>query len=121
MRKIRKDEILEPLKNAEGEVFYELIGRGEKLGNTDKHSFGIVVVKKGYSTNQHYHQTAEETYYFLRGSGTFVINDQKVEVKAGDAVLIEPNERHQLFANEEEVEAIVVCAPAWSIDHITFC
>lgn len=29
---------------------------------------------------------------------------------------IKPNEKHQLFADTEEIEAIVVCAPTWEIN-----
>lgn len=121
MRITRKEEVKNPLKNAEGEIFYEMIGRGENLGNSEYHSIGHVVVLKGYSTNKHYHPKSEETYYFIRGKGTMVIDEKRYEVKMGDAVLIKPNEKHQLFADTEEIEAIVVCAPAWEINNTVFC
>lgn len=31
MRIVRKEDVKTPLKNAKGELFYELLGRGEKL------------------------------------------------------------------------------------------
>lgn len=31
------------------------------------------------------------------------------------------NDVHQLFAEEEEVEAIVICAPAFELDNTIFC
>lgn len=94
MRITRKEEVENPLKNAEGEIF---------------------------STNKHYHPKSEETYYFIRGKGTMIIDEKSYEVKMGDAVLIQPNEKHQLFADTEEIEAIVVCAPAWEINNTIFC
>ena len=120
MKIVRKENI-EPIKNAEGELFYEMLGRGEKLGNAIHHSVGHVVVLKGYSTNKHYHPIAEETYYFIRGTGKIVINDVQYIVKPGDAVLVNANDTHQLFAEDEEVEAIVVCAPAFEPGNSVFC
>lgn len=42
-------------------------------------------------------------------------------VKPGDAVLINENDIHQLFAENEEVEAIVICAPAFESNNTVFC
>ena len=121
MRITRKEEVEQPLKNAEGELFYEMLGRGDKLGNSEHHSVGHVVVLNGYSTNKHYHPVAEETYYFIRGKGTMIIDEKTYKVREGDAVLINPNEKHQLFADNGEIEAIVICAPAWEINNTVFC
>ena len=52
MKIVRKENI-QPINNADGELFYEMLGRGEELGNTMQHSVGHVVVLKGYSTNKH--------------------------------------------------------------------
>lgn len=115
-----KSNIKEPIKNADGELFYELIGRGENLGNATKHSVGNVIVLNGYTTNVHYHPEAEETYYFIKGTGTMIIGDFKFKVTAGDVVLISPNEKYQLIADNGDVEAIVICAPAWKINNTVF-
>ena len=74
MKITRKEDVTNPLKNAEGEIFYEMIGRGDKLGDSEYHSVGHVVVLDGYSTNKHYHPESEETYYFIRGNGTMIID-----------------------------------------------
>ena len=50
-----------------------------------------------------------------------VINEKEYIVKSGDVVLINPKDIHQLFAENEEVEAIVVCAPAFEINNTVFC
>lgn len=120
MKIVRKENI-QPINNADGELFYEMLGRGEELGNTMQHSVGHVVVLKGYSTNKHYHPIAEETYYFIRGTGKMIINNCEYIVNPGDAVLINANDIHQLFAENEEVEAIVICAPAFEPNNTVFC
>lgn len=120
MKVVRKENVKNPIKNAEGELFYEMLGRGEKLGNSEKHSLGHVVILDGYSTNKHYHKEAEESYYIIKGNGKMIIEDKEITVKEGDVVLISPNEKHQLIANSGDIEAIVICAPAWEIGNSTF-
>ena len=120
MRIIRKDEIKQPIKNTDGELFYEMIGRGEKLGNSEKHSFGMVEVLNGFTTRPHYHPNSEETYYITKGSALMLIDDKPYTVKKQDTILILPNEKHQLLANNGDVEAIVVCSPAWEIGNTIF-
>lgn len=120
MRIIRKDEIKQPIENSDGELFYEMIGRGEKLGNSEKHSFGIVKVLDGFTTRPHYHPNSEETYYITKGNALMIIDDKSYPVKEEDTILILPNEKHQLLANNGNVEAIVVCSPAWEINNTIF-
>jgi len=120
MRIIRKDKITKPVKNNDGETFYEMIGKSLELGNSPNHSFGIVEVEDGFTTHLHYHPVAEETYYIIKGTATMVIDSKEFIVKEGDTILIMPNEKHQMFANNGNVEAIVVCAPAWEIKNTIF-
>jgi quercetin dioxygenase-like cupin family protein len=120
MRIIRKEDIKNPIANGKGELFYEMIGRGEALGNAEKHSLGHVVVLDGYSTNKHYHKEAEETYYMIKGQGEMIIEEKHIKVSQGDVILILPNEKHQLIANNGDIEAIVICAPAWEINNTVF-
>lgn len=120
MRIIRKEDVALPIKNTEGELFYEMIGRGDNLGNSKNHSLGSVVVSNGFATKKHFHPIAEETYYIIRGHGQMIIQGLSFIVKEGDAILILPTEEHQLIANNGEIEALVVCAPAWEINNTTF-
>ena len=50
-----------------------------------------------------------------------IINDCEYIVKPGDAILVNANDIHQLFAENEEVEAIVICAPAFEPNNTIFC
>ncbi|MFB6130110.1 MAG: MBL fold metallo-hydrolase [Salinigranum sp.] len=45
--------------------------------------------KRGGNTG-HRHTQQEEVYLFLEGSGTMKIDDQEIDVEAGDAVCVEP-------------------------------
>jgi mannose-6-phosphate isomerase-like protein (cupin superfamily) len=110
----RKDKVEKPFVNPTGERLYEMIGRPEHLGGATKHSFGYAVIPLNCSSRPHYHPYAEETYYILKGKGRMIIDEVQYNVGPGDAILISPPEKHQIFADsDEDLEFIVVCAPAW--------
>lgn len=50
-----------------------------------------------------------------------IIDGVQYNVHPGDAVLISPMERHQIFTDgDNDLEFIVVCAPAWEINNSVF-
>jgi mannose-6-phosphate isomerase-like protein (cupin superfamily) len=110
----RKEKIESPFVSKSGERVYEMIGRPTRLGGATKHSFGYAVIGPNCSSQLHYHPEAEETYYITKGSGRMVINGTEYKVRPGDAILISPPEKHQIFCEgDDDLEFIVVCAPAW--------
>ncbi len=103
-----------PIINSAGEKVYSLIGADETEGSATRHSLAYVVIPPGCSSRPHYHPIAEETYYILQGRARLVINDIEYLLTPGDAVLITPPERHQIFTEgDEELHFIVACAPPW--------
>lgn len=114
MFKTSKDEVKKPFCYSTGEQVYELIGKSLSSGNANKHSFSHAVIPAFCSSRPHYHLEAEETFYFLKGKGRIIVDERKFDVDPGDAVLIIPQERHQILNNSENnLEFIVVCAPGW--------
>ncbi len=98
-----------------------MIGLPSQLGGTTKHSFGYVVIPPKGSSRLHYHPHAEETYFIMKGKGKMIIDEKEYNVKPGDAILISPLEKHQIFcANNEDLEFIVVCAPPWEPDNSVY-
>jgi mannose-6-phosphate isomerase-like protein (cupin superfamily) len=117
----RKDKVEKPFVNPTGERVYEMIGRPERLGGATKHSFGYAVIPPNCSSRPHFHPNAEETYYILKGNGRMIIDGAKYNVRPGDAILILPPENHQIFTDgDEDLEFIVVCAPAWEPNNSMF-
>lgn len=60
------------------------------------------------------------TYYIIKGSGTFMLNDEPIEVKATDLVVIPPNTRIHYFG---AMEMVLTVSPAWKEEnevHIRF-
>lgn len=116
-----KEKVENPFVNVTGERVYEMVGKPAMLGGATKHSLGYAVIPPSCSSRLHYHPQAEETYYILKGEGRLVIDGAEHKVRPGDVILISPPERHQIF-NEagEDLEFIVVCAPAWEPDNSVF-
>ncbi|MBH44521.1 MAG: cupin [Gammaproteobacteria bacterium] len=53
------------------------------------------------STSGHDHQGQEEVYFFVSGSGQMELDEKKIDVKAGDTVLIEDGVFHRVHAGPE--------------------
>ena len=114
MRKIRKEDISNPFVNTTKEEIYEMIGKTKELGSAKHHSFGHVIIPEGCSSRLHYHPIAEETYYILSGQAKMIIDEQEYILMPEDTVLVETNERHQIFSiGNSNLEFLVVCSPAW--------
>lgn len=61
-------------------------------------------------TKQHIEHELTIICYAIRGSGTFVIESEKFEVVAGDAIIIQPNRKYYIDGN---LEYLVCCSPAY--------
>jgi len=55
----------------------------------------------------------KEIGYIIKGSGKIVVEGKIYKLKAGDQILIEPNEKYYWQGN---MEFVVPCTPAWSSD-----
>lgn len=78
-----------------------------------------VSVKKGHF-QEFLDKKSAFTYYIEKGKGTFVLNDELVEVKATDLVVVPPNTRIHYFGT---MEMILTVSPAWkeeNEEHIRF-
>ncbi len=114
MKVTNRDESGEPIQTPTGEVIYGLIGREEGEGGVESHSLAEVVIPPGKSSERHYHQELEETYYILQGQGEMEIEGKEFSMHPGDACLIEAGESHQIFNHgEEDLLFLALCAPAW--------
>ena len=104
-----------------GEQVYELIGKSKSSGNAIRHSFSHGIIPAFCSSRLHYHLEAEETFYFIKGKGSMIVDERTFTVNSGDTVLISPQERHHIVNNSQnELEFIVVCAPGWNLDDSVF-
>ena len=56
------------------------------------------------------HTKSNFIYYIIEGSGTWIIEDEKHAVEAGDVVIVPPNTRFYYRGNLKQV---CITAPSW--------
>ena len=61
---------------------------------------GIMRYKKGASSPYHYHENCEHFYFIIDGVGTVETPDGVREVKSGDMIFFEAEDKHRLRAVE---------------------
>lgn len=75
-------------------------GYGKKiyLNENDLNHKGALVqklrIKTGECAPVHHHEKQTEIFYFLNNNGYFVVNDEKIEVRPDDILVVEPFDRH---------------------------
>lgn len=63
---------------------------------------------KASSFAAHYHEDMQETFVILTGKVEMVVGEEAVELNAGDAILIDDHEIHQMHnRSDHDVEYIV--------------
>ena len=60
---------------------------------------------------KHFHVKMNEIYMIGRGSSTAIVNDQKIELLAGDILVVEPNEIHTFISNSQDYMHFVIHSP----------
>lgn len=114
MHVLRKEDVENPIQTPSGEVIVELVGRDGNSGGSEKQSLAHVSIPSGKSVAPHYHKVSEETYFFLKGEGRMVVDDEERDVSEGDAVLIKPTQIHHLYNDgTETLEFVAISGPAW--------
>ena len=79
-----------------------------------RYSLAHAIVKPGDTTQLHSLSTSE-VYYILEGRGIMHINEEKQEVKPGDAIYIPPHAK-QCIHNPADHNLVFICIvdPAWN-------
>lgn len=104
-----------PLYSAHGEIVYELIGSTPEHGGTTAHSLAYIIIPFNKASLKHYHKVCEESYYLLKGQARMILDDQEFTASPGQAILVLPGQRHQIFnAGDDDLEFLAICAPAWN-------
>jgi mannose-6-phosphate isomerase-like protein (cupin superfamily) len=98
--------------NPDGEILQEILGI--QAGGIQSHSLAEVTIPPGMSSSIHYHKHAEESYFIHSGEAEITIDRVPHTLKPGDAILIEPEEVHQILnRGSSDLVFSVVCVPAW--------
>ena len=110
------DETVEAIVTESGEKLFELIGAGEKLGNTRQQSLALSLIPPGKYSAAHHHRVSTEILYILQGAGELEVDGEKLEVTAGNVIMLEPGEVHSLFNTQanDDLKLLAMTTPAWS-------
>jgi len=108
-RYLRRASLAEPLRDNRYGTVWELV----TPGSTGSRQLGIAYVEidPGGQSPRHYHERTEEAYYFVSGSGSMSIGDERFNVQAGDAVYIPPLAVHSV-TNSSNVVLCFISADA---------
>lgn len=108
----RKDKISSEQKPAPFGGYGEILVRNLLEGPEEMYDRGRVfahtTVFAGSAIGYHVHNNESETYYILKGSGTYNDNGTKVEVHPGDVFFCGSGEGHGIEAGEENIEMIAL-------------
>lgn len=69
-----------------------------------------VTVPKGEISKEHHHQGLTELFYFLT-AGELKLNGDIVKVSPRTLIVLEPGDRHEVYATEADTEFIAVKLP----------
>lgn len=74
---------------------------GEKIGLT---GLRVQEVKNPANSkvDKHHHLKQTEIFYFLNTVGNFFVNDELIDLKAGDVLIVEPGDSHYTINNSRE-------------------
>lgn len=59
----------------------------------------MIKVKVGERAQPHHHKIQTEIFYFFDNRGFFIVNGEKIDLKASDILVIEPNDKHTAESN----------------------
>lgn len=70
---------------------------------------------------KHYHQTAQQFFYILKGKATFEIEDSIIEINEGEGLHIEAGKKHRVLnESSEDLEFILCSQPSTKNDRINY-
>jgi mannose-6-phosphate isomerase-like protein (cupin superfamily) len=112
---VRVDKLreVESFVTLDGSEIREMAGPAS--GNAVNQSLAEATVPAGGATQEHFHRTTEEIYFFTHGHGRMRLGQVEREVEPGDTVVIPPGVRHKLWnTGAEPMRLLCCCAPAYS-------
>jgi mannose-1-phosphate guanylyltransferase len=78
---------------------------------TQKYVGKLLYIKQGHRLSLQYHNVKEETMRVISGILTFILGEDTMQLKPGDAVHVPPGTIHRMEANEGDVVVIEVSTP----------
>lgn len=104
--------LLHPAAHAhggKGSILFRRVWANDSF-KTDWYFVDHCLLPPDTSIGYHQHNTIEEIYYVMSGTGRFTVNDATFDVKTGDALPCRLHDSHGLYNNSNELlEILVFC------------
>jgi mannose-6-phosphate isomerase-like protein (cupin superfamily) len=111
---MRSIDAVEPFVTKDGSTIRE-------LHHTSVQSLAEATLEVEQATERHYHRSAEEIYFVLKGQGKMEVDGETSFLKPGDSVLIPAGAWHELENNgTSELRILCMCAPPYSHEDTFF-
>ena len=80
--------------------------------------WGIIFLKPGefMADKAHGHLEVDETFYFMEGNGTMIIDEKEHDAPQGSVFLVEPKEMHNIKNSSKEDLKIIFIKSAYKPD-----
>jgi len=92
---------------------------GWNLVDEDSLSVKQELMPAGTKEIKHYHQSAQQFFYILKGTAIFEIEDSTIEINKGEGLHIEAGKKHRIAnASSEDLEFILCSQPSTKNDRI---
>ena len=90
---------------------------GWNLVDEDSISVKQELMPVGTKELKHFHHTAQQFCYILKGKATFEVEDSVIELNKGEGLHIEAGKKHRIFnENSEDLEFILCSQPSTKND-----
>jgi mannose-6-phosphate isomerase-like protein (cupin superfamily) len=103
--------LLRPAKNAhhgKGTILFRRLWDNDDFA-TNWYFVDHCILPKDTSIGYHQHNTIEEVYYVINGTGRYTVNDKTYDVRPGDALPCRLHDVHGLYNNsDDDLEIMVV-------------
>jgi len=110
--------MIKSVKNAEHYWWGEKC-EGWHLVKSQELSIIQELMPPGTAEQKHFHQTAFQFFYILKGTATFELENEIIEVSENEGINIKPGIKHQIKnQTESDLEFIVISQPTTRGDRI---
>ena len=103
----------EPYITKDGTIIRELIHPNSHA--SENSSIAEAIVKVGFESFLHHHNTSEEIYHITQGEGRLTLNHEDLSVNVGDSIVIAPKTPHKIKnTGNIELKILCICSPAYT-------
>jgi len=77
-----------------------------------------IIMQRGQKTRKHYHSAVTEMFYVISGAITIRVESDNIYLTKGDFLIVPPNKKHQIEADEDGTMIVAIKTPGDEKDRI---